>query len=195
MPKSKQAVSWFQLSSPRLIWNCKSTVFSMGDSLPIKRSQRKNDHSLAGSSHQPCDCCAKAVLWWPAVSYCCTASTAYVCCGSMWDEEIVLPTSKTKLSTFQTFCPVGVQFGQTVVHFAHFQVQARKGSVLGWGWGVLCSYIFPRGVCDGWVKKRVWKWYSGQNDPIWGKRDPCGQFVRKIGKIALELGGKIQLSL
>ena len=159
----------------------------MGDSLPIKRSQRKNDHSLAGSSHQPCYCCSKAVLWWPAVSYCCTASTAYVCCGSMWDEEIVLPTSKTKLSTFQTFCPVGVQFGQTVVHFAHFQVQARKGSVLGWGWGVLCSYIFPRGVCDGWVKKRV---FLGKMRPHLGKTRPMWAICTKNWQNCSRIGGK-----
>ena len=43
-----------------------------------------------------------------------------------------LPTSRNVLPTFQTFCPGGVHFAQTVVHFAHFQVQARKRGVLGW---------------------------------------------------------------
>ena len=38
-------------------------------------------------------------------------------------------------SNFQTFFPVGVPFAQTIVHFAHFQVQAWKSGDLGWGWG------------------------------------------------------------
>ena len=44
-------------------------------------------------------------------------------------EKENLPTSRNVLPTFQTFCLVGVQM--TVVHFAHFQVQDRKGDVLG----------------------------------------------------------------
>ena len=32
---------------------------------------------------------------------------------------------------FQTFCPVGVAIAQMIVQFAHFQVWARKGGVLG----------------------------------------------------------------
>ena len=58
-----------------------------------------------------------------------------------------VPTSRKVLPTFQTFCPVGVQIAQTVVHFAHFQVQARKTGVLGWASG--CSvyvHIPERGV-------------------------------------------------
>ena len=44
-----------------------------------------------------------------------------------------LPISRNVFPTFQTCCPVGVQVDQTVVHFAHFQVQARKRGVLGGG--------------------------------------------------------------
>ena len=42
-----------------------------------------------------------------------------------------LPISRNVFPTFQTYCPVGVQVDQTVVHFAHFQVQARKRVFLG----------------------------------------------------------------
>ena len=59
------------------------------------------------------------------------------------------PTSRNVLPTFQTFCPVGVRIAQAVVHFTHFQVQARKRGVLGGLWGALCMYISPKEVCDG----------------------------------------------
>ena len=54
------------------------------------------------------------------------------------------------LSNFQTFCPVGVEVAQTAVqfHFAHFQVQARKKGVLGWGWGCFVYVHIQKGVCD-----------------------------------------------
>ena len=48
-------------------------------------------------------------------------------------EIFFLPTSRKVLPTIQTFCPVGAHFAQTVVLFAHFQVQARQRGVLGWG--------------------------------------------------------------
>ena len=57
-------------------------------------------------------------------------------------NKFVLPTSRKVLSTFHSFCPVGVQFAQTVVPFAHFQNQARKG-VFGVGLGVFCVRIIP----------------------------------------------------
>ena len=58
-----------------------------------------------------------------------------------------LPTSRKKLPTFQTFCLVGVQIAQTVVHFVHFQVQARKWGVLRWAWGYFVYiHIAKRGV-------------------------------------------------
>ena len=60
-------------------------------------------------------------------------------------EKNKQPTSRTILPTFQTFCPVGLHFAQTVVHFAHFQVQARTTGVIGWGWGVSCTYISQKG--------------------------------------------------
>ena len=52
------------------------------------------------------------------------------------DEYFFLSTSRTVLPTFQTFCPDGVRFAQTVVHFAHFQVRV--------GLGVFCVRIFPQ---------------------------------------------------
>ena len=61
--------------------------------------------------------------------------------------QFFFPTSRKVLPTFQTFCPVGVQIAQTVVHFAHFQVQARKRGVLGWAWGCfVCVNIAKRSV-------------------------------------------------
>ena len=47
-------------------------------------------------------------------------------------NDLFLPTSRNDLPTFQTFCPVGVQIAQTVVHFTNFQVLARKRGVFGW---------------------------------------------------------------
>ena len=64
---------------------------------------------------------------------------------------------------------------------------------VGWG-GVLCTYISPKGVCDGGVKNRGWGWKSGQKEtPSGQKETPSGQFVRKVGKSALELGKKISI--
>ena len=61
-----------------------------------------------------------------------------------------------------------------------------------WGvFGVFCVRTYPR--------KGVWLLGKEQGlevvfwanwDPIWAKWDPCGQFVRKVGKSALELGKK-----
>ena len=64
-------------------------------------------------------------------------------------NNFFLPTSRKVLPTFQTFCPVGVHFAQTVIPFAHFQVQARKWGVLGWGWGFFVYIHVTKGVCDG----------------------------------------------
>ena len=58
-------------------------------------------------------------------------------------NNFFLPTSRNLLPTFQTFCPVGVHLAQTVVHFAHFQVQARKTGVFGWGWGCFVYVNIP----------------------------------------------------
>ena len=64
-------------------------------------------------------------------------------------NNFFLPTSRKVLSTFQTFCLVGVQVAQMLVHFAHFKLRPGKG--LFWvGFGdVLCTYISPKGICDG----------------------------------------------
>ena len=72
----------------------------------------------------------------------------------LWLFFLPVPTSRKVLSTFHTFCPFGIQIVQTVVHFAHFQVQARKRGLLvqnlGWGsrgWGCFVYvYIPDRGV-------------------------------------------------
>ena len=99
-----------------------------------------------------------------------------------------LPTSRNVLPTFQTFYPNGVRFDQTVVHFAHFPVQARKRGVLGWGWGCFVYvHIFER------VLWRLSK-EQGLGVVIWAKWDPPGQFILKVVKCALELGKKIQSS-
>ena len=101
-------------------------------------------------------------------------------------NHFFLPTSRKVLSTFQKICPVGVQFAQTVVHFAHFQVQARKSGVLGWGWGCFVSVHVP--------ERSLWRLSKEQGLMVifWAKWDPSGQFVRKVGNSALELGKKIQ---
>ena len=60
----------------------------------------------------------------------------------------ILPTSRKVWHMFQTFCPHGVLFAQTVVHFAHFQNQARKRGILGWGGGCFVFVHVPeRGLC------------------------------------------------
>ena len=55
-------------------------------------------------------------------------------------NNFVLLTSGKVLPTFQTFCPVGVHFAQTLVHFAHFQCQARVGESMG----MFCVRTYPR---------------------------------------------------
>ena len=70
-----------------------------------------------------------------------------------------------------------------------FQVQARKSEFSCWGWGCFVYVHIPeRGLW--WLSKEqglvvlFWaKW-----DPVGAKWDPCGQFVRKVGKSALESG-------
>ena len=63
------------------------------------------------------------------------------------DDIFFWPTSRKVLTSFQTFCPVGVQIAQMVVHFTLFKVQARKRGVLGWICGCLVYvYIPERGV-------------------------------------------------
>ena len=106
-------------------------------------------------------------------------------------NKFFLPTSRKVLPTFQIFCPIGVQIAQKVVHFAHFQVQARKKGGLGWALGRFVYVHIPeRGVWHLSKEQGLgvvfWaKWY-----PIWAKWDPSGQFVRKVGKSALELEKK-----
>ena len=80
-------------------------------------------------------------------------------------------------ATFQTFCPDGVHFAQTAVQFAHFQNQARKGVFWSEVGGVLCTYISPTRICDGWVKNRGCWWYSVQNET------PSGQNETHLGNL------------
>ena len=63
-------------------------------------------------------------------------------------NKFFLPTSRKDLSTFQTFCPVGVQYAQTVVHLPTFKFRPGKGVFWGGVEGVLCKYILPKGMCD-----------------------------------------------
>ena len=90
-------------------------------------------------------------------------------------NKFFLPTSRTVLPIFQTFCLVEVHFAQTVVHFAQF----RPGKGVFWGAieGVLCTYISPKGVLHGWVKNRGWWWYSGQS------KTPSGQNETHLGNL------------
>ena len=66
--------------------------------------------------------------------------------GTVIMNKFFLPTSRNVLPTFQSFCPDGVHFAQTVVLFAHFQNQARKRDVLGWGWGCFVFIHIPERV-------------------------------------------------
>ena len=92
-----------------------------------------------------------------------------------------MPTSRKKWPTFQTFCPVGVQDAQTVVHIAHFP---GKGVFWGGVGGVLCMYISPKGICDCWVKNRGWGWYSGQNETQSGQSEiHLGNSYEKWAKV------------
>ena len=111
-----------------------------------------------------------------------------VWCLGHWGINCFCPVLEKFLPLFKHFCQVGVQIAQTAVHFAHFQVQARKG-----GGGALGCFVYVLIH-----KKGVWRLSKEQKlgavfwtkwDPIWAKWDPFGQFVRKVGKSNLELGG------
>ena len=90
---------------------------------------------------------------------------------------------------FQTYFPVGVSFcrGPYVSSFCQL---SSSGQERGLGWGGV-GFV----ACEGWEQNIGWRWYSGMRPhlgklrPIWAKWDPSGQFVLKMGKSALELGG------
>ena len=93
------------------------------------------------------------------------------------------------------FCPLLEMFCPLFKHIAQFRsgkgvFQVRKRGVLCGVGGVMCTYISQKGVCNGWVRTGVVGGVLAKSDPIWVKRDPSGQFVRKVGKSALELGKK-----
>ena len=101
-------------------------------------------------------------------------------------NNFFLPTSKQLLPTFQTFCPVGVHFAQTVVCFAHFQVQDRKGGVFEWGWGCFKYLHIPK---KAWVKNRgsilgKMRPQPGKMRSIWAicTKGASGQKRCRIGK-------------
>ena len=76
-----------------------------------------------------------------------------------------LPTSRKVLPTVQTFCPDGVQIAQTVIHFEPLSSSGQEKGCFGVGsGGVLCMYISPKRGCDGSVKNRGCRWYSGKNE-------------------------------
>ena len=54
-------------------------------------------------------------------------------------HKFLLPTSRKVLSTFQTFCPVGVQVAQTVLHFAQFLYQEKGYFAVGLGVFGVCT--------------------------------------------------------
>ena len=118
------------------------------------------------------------------------------------DWILFLHISRKVLSTFQTICPILVQFAQTVVNFAHFQVQARKRGVFGWGWG--CFVFVNIQESPKRAERGLWRLSKEQGfgvvfwakwDQVWAKWDPSGQFVRKVGQSALELGSGVGNSL
>ena len=77
--------------------------------------------------------------------------------------------------------------------FAHFQVQSRKWGVLGWALGCFVYVHIPeRGLCLLSKEKGFWVVLWAKWDPNRAKWDPSRQFVRKVGKSALELGEKIK---
>ena len=92
---------------------------------------------------------------------------------------------------FKHFAQLGVHVAETVLHFAHFQVQAKKEVSWGGVGGVLCTYISQKGVCDCSVKNRGWWWYSGQNETPSGQNEiHLGNLYKKSGQKCLRIGRK-----
>ena len=99
-------------------------------------------------------------------------------------NNLFLPTSRHVLPIFQTFCPVGVQIAQTVVRFAHFQVQARKRGVLGWAWGCFVYLlILERGVWRLSKEQGLGVVFWAKWDPIWAKWNICTKSGQKCSRI------------
>ena len=109
-----------------------------------------------------------------------------------------LPTSRNVLPTYQTFCPVGVQIAQTVVHLPFFKFRSGKGLFWGGVVDVLCKYISPKGVCDSCVRNRVGCGILGKMRPHLGKMRHIWaicNFAWKMGKSSLESGKENSISL
>ena len=99
-----------------------------------------------------------------------------------WEKKIG-PLLEKFCPLFKHFCPVD---------FAHFQVQARKRSVLGWGCGVFCVCTFPRKgfvtalaeqglvVVTGVLGKL--RPHQGKMRPIWAICMKSGQKCSRIGQ-------------
>ena len=142
-----------------------------------------------------------ALLQWCSLSHCEGCWQWYLLSGvlpneSLWAEVkpclgqadsyewIFLPTSRTVLPTFQTFYPDGVHFAQTVVHFAHFQNQARKRGVLGWGWECFLFINIPeRGLWRLSIDQGFMVVFWAKWDPILAKWDQSWQIVLKWAKV------------
>ena len=124
------------------------------------------------------------------------------------DYPIDVPaTPRRKLHHRASFCPLAPvkSIGPPFVHwrqsraltdcssFCPLSSSGQEMGCFGWSWGCFKYLHIPkRGV--QWLSKEqglvVVFWTK--RDPIWAKWDPFGQFVRKVGKSALEFGKNIQ---
>ena len=93
-----------------------------------------------------------------------------------WIKKICPPLEK--------FCPLFKHFAQLRsilprrwLILPTFKFRPGKVVFLGGVWGVLWTYISPKGVCEGWVKNRGWWGYSGQSET------PSGQNETHLGNL------------
>ena len=102
--------------------------------------------------------------------------------------------SRKVLPTFQTFCSGGIQIAQTVIHFAHFQVQARKRGVLGCVWGCVVYVYIPYRVVWRQSKEQGFGPFGGgilgKLRPHLGKMRPIWAICTKSEQKCSRVGGK-----
>ena len=90
-----------------------------------------------------------------------------------------------------TFCPFGVHSAQTVVDFAHFQIQG----VFWGGVGVFCVSTYPKRGLWRLSKNRGWWRYSGQNETPSGQNETSlGNLYEKWAEVLQNQEKKIQSS-
>ena len=95
------------------------------------------------------------------------------------------------LPTFPKICPGGVHIAQTVVPFAHFQVQTRKRGALWWAWGCFRYVHIPeRSVWRLSKEQRLMVVFCAKWDPIWAKWDPIWANYTKNGQKCPRIGKK-----